>query len=44
MFAPDGAAPGLISFELFGHLHNVVFERDQFFGYQTQRMADYVGL
>jgi AcrR family transcriptional regulator len=35
---------GLISFELFGHLHNVVFERDQFFAYQTQRMADFVGL
>jgi AcrR family transcriptional regulator len=35
---------GLISFELFGHLNNVVSERDTFFAYQTQRMADFVGL
>jgi AcrR family transcriptional regulator len=35
---------GLISFELFGHLNNVVSERDLFFHHQTQRMADFVGL
>jgi AcrR family transcriptional regulator len=34
---------GLISFELFGHLNNVVSERDQFFDLQMQRMADQIG-
>jgi AcrR family transcriptional regulator len=35
---------GIISFELFGHLNNVISERDLFFTHQTQRMADFVGL
>jgi AcrR family transcriptional regulator len=34
---------GLISFELFGHLNNVVNERDLFFELQMQRMADQIG-
>jgi AcrR family transcriptional regulator len=35
---------GSISFELFGHLHNVVVDRDAFFELEMGRIAEYVGL
>jgi AcrR family transcriptional regulator len=52
---PDGSAAaraiqvwsglfGLISFELFGHLHNVVADRDGYFRGAVDRLGDLVGL
>ncbi|MEJ3657154.1 TetR/AcrR family transcriptional regulator [Actinomycetes bacterium KLBMP 9759] len=35
---------GLISFELFGHTHNVVEDHERFFTDATDRLADLVGL
>jgi len=35
---------GSISFELFGHLHNVVVDNDAFFELEMRRIAEYVGL
>jgi AcrR family transcriptional regulator len=36
-------AMGLISFELFGHLHNVIDDKGVFFSLQMEQMADFVG-
>jgi AcrR family transcriptional regulator len=35
---------GLISFELFGHLHGVIGDKGAFFEHQMNNMADYIGL
>jgi AcrR family transcriptional regulator len=35
---------GVLSFELFGHLHNVVADRDAFFDHQMRAMAAHVGV
>jgi len=35
---------GSISFELFGHLHNVVFHNDEFFDHQMRTVANQIGL
>jgi len=35
---------GAISFELFGHLHNVIFDFDAYFDYQMRELAADVGL
>ena len=52
---PDGSAAartiqvwtglfGLVGFELFGHLHNVVEHRDDYFAGAVDRLGDLVGL
>ena len=38
------AVYGLVSFELFGHLHNVVDRRDEYFDAAVDRLADQLGL
>ena len=35
---------GIISFELFGHLHNVVDRREEFFHDAVERLGDLLGL
>jgi hypothetical protein len=35
---------GAVSFELFGQLNNVVFDRDGYFDLQCAMMADLIGL
>ena len=35
---------GAVSFELFGQLNNVVFDRDGYFDLQARMMADLIGL
>ena len=38
------AVYGLVSFELFGHLHNVVDRREEYFAAAVDRLADSLGL
>lgn len=35
---------GAISFELFGHLHNVIDDTEAFFDHEMERLARYIGL